>query len=224
MMIETDTVIAGLVDGLRPVRRLPAPALRAASWLGATAALSLVLVAGFADMTVFAHRASQPMMMAELIFTLMTGVLAVLAAFELSLPDRSFAWIFLPLPSLVLWVGSSSYSCWRQWLALGPEGYAVGESAECFAWIVGFGVPLAVSLFILLRRSRPLSPAPVAAMSGLGVASIAAFLLQFFHPFDVTFIDLGFHLAAVGAVVLLARAAAERGLSGRRDSDRRSAA
>jgi hypothetical protein len=214
-MIETDALILGLSEGLRPVKRLRAPGLRAASWLCGIAALSLILVLGFANLPLFAHRASQPMMAAELAGTLLTGILAIWAAFALSLPDRAFAWIYLPLPSLALWIGSSSYTCWRQWLVHGPEGYALGESPVCFAWIVGFGVPLAISLFILLRQSRPLSPAPVAAMSGLGVASIAAFLLQFFHPFDVTFIDLGFHLAAVCAVILLARAAAERGLGDR---------
>jgi hypothetical protein len=45
------------------------------------------------------------------------------------------------------------------------------------------------------------------------VASLAAFLLQFFHPFDVTFIDLGLHLAAVATVIVLARAAARPGLN-----------
>ena len=38
-------------------------------------------------------------------------------------------------------------------------------------------------------------------MGGLGVAGIAAFLLQFFHPFDVTLLDLAIHAVAVGLVV-----------------------
>ena len=62
-------------------------------------------------------------------------------------------------------------------------------------------MPLGVSLLVLLRRSRPLAPAPVTAVGGLGVAALAAFLLQFFHPFDVTFMDLSVHLFAVGIVV-----------------------
>jgi hypothetical protein len=52
-------------------------------------------------------------------------------------------------------------------------------------------------------------------MAGLGVASLAAFLLQFFHPFDVTVIDLGLHLAGIATVVILARAAARSGLEAR---------
>ncbi|MGH6984356.1 MAG: hypothetical protein ACREEI_09035, partial [Stellaceae bacterium] len=56
----------------------------------------------------------------------------------------------------------------------------------------------------LLHRAAPLAPMRVAAMGGLGVASIAAFALQFFHPFDVTFLDLGTQVITVGLVVLTA--------------------
>ena len=48
-------------------------------------------------------------------------------------------------------------------------------------------------------------------MGGLGIAGLAAFVLQFFHPFDVTVIDLAVHLMAVllvmGAAALVSRRA-----------------
>jgi hypothetical protein len=210
---ETESLIVHLTDGLQPVKRLAPPGLRASLWLGVVALLGVGIVFGFSDLSMFVRRIHNPKLALELTGTLMTGILAVIAAFELSLPDRPITWALLPAPSFVLWLGSSGYSCWRQWLVRGPNGLWPGESAHCFAWIVGFGVPLAVSLFFLLRRAQPLAPGPVAAMAGLGVASLAAFLLQFFHPFDVTFIDLGLHLAAVATVIILARAAARRGLN-----------
>jgi hypothetical protein len=55
----------------------------------------------------------------------------------------------------------------------------------------------------MLRRARPLDALPVAAVGTLGVAATAAFVLQFFHPFDVTVIDLALHLAAIALVVLI---------------------
>jgi hypothetical protein len=209
-MSRTDGLIAELTGDLRPVKRLRSPLVRASLWLGVIAVLSILFVAGFADMPIFMKRASDPKLMLELVGTLLTGVFAVIAAFELSLPDRPLRWALLPLPSLVLWIGSSSYSCWLH------KGAGSGEGMDCFSWIVAFGVPLGISLFVLLRRAKPLAPAPVAAMAGLGVASIAAFLLQFFHPFDVTFIDLGLHVAAVITVMVLARAACRPGLEGLR--------
>ncbi len=207
-MDETEGLIARLTEGLQPVKRLPSPGIRASLWLGVVAVLAAIFVAGFADMPTFMRRASDPRLALELTGTLLTGILAVVAAFELSLPDRPLTWALLPAPSFVLWLGSSGYSCWRQWIVQGPNGLEAGEGLHCFLWIVGFGVPLAIALFIALRRAHPLAPGPVAAMAGLGVASLAAFLLQFFHPFDVTFIDLGLHLAAVATVIVLVRAAA----------------
>ncbi|HTJ62861.1 MAG TPA: NrsF family protein [Alphaproteobacteria bacterium] len=206
-MSSTDGLIAELTGSLQPVKRLRSPYARAALWLGVIAILGAIFVAGFADMPTFMRRAGNPRLGLELAATLVTGVLAVLAAFMLSLPDRPLGWMLLPVPSFLLWVGSSSYSCWRQWIVRGRDGLGIGEGLDCFAWIVAFGIPLGISLFLLLRRAKPLAPAPVAAMGGLGAASIAAFLLQFFHPFDVTFIDLGMHFAAVATVVILARAA-----------------
>src|SRR6185312_10862701 len=158
-----------LVAEAEPVQRLPPPVLRAAMWLfmaGAAMALAVVL---FADLALFRERASDPKLMLELIATLLTGILAVLAAFQLSLPDRSPAWALLPLPTFVLWLGSSGYSCWRHWIAYGPDGWIVGESASCFAWIVSVGLALGIGLMLALRRARPLSPVLPAAVGGLGV-------------------------------------------------------
>ena len=215
-MDGTDALIAQLTDGLRPVKRLRPPVMRALIWLGIVTVLGAAFVDRFSNMPIFMHRASDPKMAMELIGTLLTGIFAVTAAFQLSLPDRPLRWAFLPVPTFLLWLGSSSYNCWEHWVARDPGGLHAGEGVDCFLWIVAFGVPLAISLFVLLRRAHPLSPGPVAAMAGLGVASLAAFLLQFFHPYDATFDDLALHLAGVATVVILARAAARPGLDERR--------
>ena len=218
MTSETDRLIARLAAEARPVRRLRPPALRAALWLAAVAAVLAAAILLFANLDIFARRAADPKLALELTFTLATGILAIIAAFELSLPDRSAAWALLPLPTLALWIASSGYACWRHWIVQGEGGWEIGESANCFRFILGVSVPLAVSLVPLLRRAAPLAPVRVAAVGGLGVAAIAAFALQFFHPFDVTFMDLAVHAAAVGLVVAVV-AAAERAVSRRKDRD-----
>jgi hypothetical protein len=197
----TEQLIQRLVADVRPVRRLRPPLLRAAGWLLAVAAIAAVAIALFADFGFFLARARDPELELELAATLLAGVTAVIAACYLSLPDRSPYWAVLPLPFLALWIASSGYACWRHWLVIGPEGWALGQSATCFRFILGVSVPLAVSLLLVLRRAAPLAPARVAAMGGLGVAAIAAFLMQFFHPFDVTVMDLTVHVTAVGIVI-----------------------
>jgi hypothetical protein len=186
---------------LTPVQRLPAPALRAAVWIASTLTAAIVLVALFADLSSFELRMSQPRALTEWAGTCLTAVTAILAAFELSVPGRSTRWAYLPLPTLLLWLGASGLGCLRNGLSLhGPHGF-LGESAHCVVFILGISVPLAAGLFWMLRRARPIAPLPVAVLGTLGVAATAASVLQFFHPFDVTVIDLSLHLAAVATVL-----------------------
>lgn len=201
MTEATERLIDRLVTEAAPVRRLRPPVLRALLWLLAVAALGAVAILLLSDLGVFARRAVDPKLRLELLGTALTGIFAVVAAFELSLPDRAPAWVLLPVPPLLLWIASSGYACYRHWISFGPDGWEIGESAHCFRFILAISVPLGVSLLIPLRRAHPLAPGRVAAVGGLGVAAIAAFLLQFFHPFDVTFMDLGIHAAAVAIVV-----------------------
>jgi hypothetical protein len=207
MTAATERLIGRLAQEARPVRRLASPLLSAALFLLAVAILGALAVALFANMAVFERRIADPKLVVEVAATLVTGLLAVVAAFELSRPDRSWRWTLLPLPTLLLWIASSGYSCWQHLLVYGPQGWVIGESADCFRFILAVSVPLGVALLLVLRRARPLTPVKVAAMGGLGVAALAAFLLQFFHPFDVTFMDLGIHALAVTLVVLAASGA-----------------
>lgn len=197
---STDRLIERLAADAGPVRRLRPPSIRALRWLLAVAVVAAIAVFGFSNLDGFMNRSRDPKMVLELIGAALTGILAVVAAFHLSLPDRSPAWALLPLPPFALWLASSGYNCYRYWVTYGPDGWHLGESAECFRFIVLVSVPLGISLLFLLRRACPLNPVRVAFVGGLGVAGIAAFVLQFFHPFDITFMDLGAQLVAIGIV------------------------
>jgi hypothetical protein len=72
---------------------------------------------------------------------------------------------------------------------------------------------LGAPLLWRLSRASPIEPLPVALLGGLGAAALAAFLLQFFHPFAVTFIDLAVHLVSIGLVVGVAALLRRRTLS-----------
>jgi hypothetical protein len=200
----TERLIERLAAEAAPVHRLPAPARRATVWLLAVAAVAGGAIAAFSDLDVFARRAQDPQLVLDMFAALVTGIAAVLAAFELSLPDRAPAWTLLPLPPLAVWIATSGYGCYRHWIAFGPDGWALGESANCFRFILSVSVPLGISLMLLLRRAHPLAPVRVAAVGGLGVAAIAACLLQFFHPFDVTLLDLSVHAVAIAIVIVVA--------------------
>ncbi len=194
--MNTEQLITELAGGLRPVSRLRSPAVRALRWLAVIAVASTVLILRYADLGAFVHRIDSPRVAVECVGTALTAITAVLAAFELSVPGRSVRWALLPAGPLVLWLSASGLGCLSNGI-----GVDARESVHCFVFIAGVSVPLAASLLWMLRRARPIAPLPVAAVGALGAAATAAFLLEFFHPFDVTVIDLALHLAAVALVV-----------------------
>jgi len=202
--VATERLIDRLAVTASPVRRLRPPVLRAALWLLTVAAVATPLVLMFADLDATTRRWRNPMVSLELASALLAGVSGVVAAFQLSLPDRGRAWALLPMPFLALWIATSGAGCYATWLRTGDTGLELGEGATCFGFILGTGLPLGASLLWMLRRARPLSPGPVAAMGGLGAAALGAVLLQFFHPFDITVMDLGMHALAVAVIVATA--------------------
>lgn len=208
-------LIHRLTADLRPVRRLASPPRRALAWLLVVAALALALAAT-TDVGRFAQRlAGATDMWLSVVGSVATAVLAAVAAFELSLPDRRPSWMLLPLPALAVWVGASGMGCLRSWVLPATHVAVMGETMDCLRFIVGLSVPLSAVLLLMLRRARPLRPVPVAAMGGLAAAAAAASLLGFVHPFDAGAVDLGVHAAAVILVVLLARGAGVRVLASR---------
>jgi hypothetical protein len=204
--MQTDQFIEQLASQLEPVRVLRAPALRALLWLAFVGVITAALIMRFAQMSSALPRLATPRVAVECAATALTAVSAILAAFELSVPDRSPRWAWLPLPPFLVWLSASGLGCLRNGLGLHQAEGLVGHSSHCFAFITAASVPLAAGLFWMLRRARPIDPLPVAAIGTLGVAATAAFILEFFHPFDVTVIDLSLHLAAIGLVVVLGTA------------------
>ncbi len=209
MTRSTEELIASLAADIAPVRRLQPPMTRALVWIAAIAALAAIAVSLFSNLAAFVARASHPALAMELAATLLTAVAAVIAAFHLSLPDRSRAWALLPLPPLAAWLLLSGSSCWRVWSTQGLGG----GGGHCLLFIVGASLPTGALLFWGLSRSRPISPGLTAIAGGLGVAAASAFILQFFHPFDVTAIDLALHLVAVALVVAIASTLGKRALA-----------
>jgi len=215
MKLSTEQLIEQMTASAAPVRRLAPPMARALLWLGVIAAISAAAILKLSDLGAFAQRAADPRFAVELFATLAAGVAGVIAAFHLSVPDRSRAWALLPAPFAFLWMAISGLGCWRDWAEQTQRGWALGQSSHCFIFLLGVGVPMAGLLLFSLRRARPLQPRLVAAMGAVGVAALSAFVLQFFHPFDVTLMDLGTHLAALLILIGIFTVSGRASLAGR---------
>ncbi|MGC2780021.1 MAG: DUF1109 domain-containing protein [Bradyrhizobium sp.] len=209
-MIETNDLIDSLATDMRPVRRLRPPLLRACGWLlGATAVVALLAV-NQGIRPDLAQRLHDAPFITSLLGSIMTGVLAVIAAFLVSLPDRSRLWMLLPLPALALWLSNIGYQCLTDWVAIGPDGMSPGEAARCFTTLAVTSLPLSLALLVMLRYAARLRPTMVALMGSLAVSAITSTALALFHTIDASLMILMWN---VGTAVLLIGAA---GLFGRR--------
>lgn len=197
MSDDTNKLILSLSAGLQPVRPLRPPALRAVLCLLLIAVLAVWPLLRLADLQEFALRNTDPRSALECAASLLTGIVATFSAFYLSVPGRAGRWMLAPLAPLALWIAASGAGCLRN--GVGTANW------DCLMFVIVTGIPLTLLLFLFLRRARPVAPGPVAWAGGLGAAGIAAFLLQFFHPFDVTVMDLLVHAAAVLCVLAAAR-------------------
>ena len=212
---STETLIDALAGDLRPVEPLAPPLRRAVTvlLLVGVAGAALVLMAGDLSGMMARYSGREALMALEMTAMLATAVTAVAGAFALSVPGRSRRWLLAPLVPLLLWLGASGIGCLGDLDRFGPGRWQAGHGGDCLLFILGAGLPIGALLLWRLSRSRPIEPLPVALLGGLGAAALAALLLQFFHPFGLTLIDLAVHFAAVALVVGLAALSRRRTLA-----------
>jgi hypothetical protein len=210
-MITTPQLIDVLAGDARPVRRLARPVVRAASWLALALLVIGLLALAYGVRPDLALRIGQPLFVTGMVASLATGVLAALAAFTASLPDRSQRWLLLPLPTLVVWVATVGYGCLADWVVAGPEREPIGETARCIATLLSTSIPLAVALFAMLRHALVLRRAGVVIVASLAVAAMTSSALALFHRFDASAMILLWNLGVAAAIVALGGVLAVRG-------------
>jgi hypothetical protein len=211
-MASTEELIATLAGRLRPVRRLRPPLWRALGWiLFATAVIAiLVLIRGpRADM---ANALGDPAYWVQLAGAWLTGAAATLAAFNVSLPDRSRLWLLLPAPVLLLWLTGFAYGCLGDWIAIPAGAPVMAESLHCLETIVMASLPLSLMLWLMLRRQRPVQSSSAPWIGGLAIAGFADTAHLLIHVVQASLLVLLVNLIPVALIVLLSGVAGRRRL------------
>jgi hypothetical protein len=200
-----DQLIKQLAGDLTPVRRVAPPLRRSFVWLGVVIAIAAGLAA-LEDLRVPLQRfASSLDLCVSAAGSLLTAVLAVVAALQLSLPDRRPGWILLPLPAAALWIGASATGCLRAWTAMSAGSLTLGGTDHCLLFILVVSLSLSIIFILMLRSGYSLRPDLTAIACGLASAAAAATLLNLIHIHDETLSDLAVHAFAVSAVILANR-------------------
>ena len=201
-MMSTPDLIDQLAAGLTPVRRLRSPMVRAAQWLLLATVVSIMLVIALGVRPDFWQCVLDQSFVLCTGASVATGVCATVAAFMLSLPDRSRAWVLLPLPAVAGWLSTIGYQCLTNWVALEPDVLSWGEAARCFSTLVVTSLPLAITILVMLRHSTPLRPVLATLTAGLAVSAITATEMSLIHNIDASIMNLVWNLGAAAAIIV----------------------
>nr|WP_041777981.1 DUF1109 domain-containing protein [Beijerinckia indica] len=204
-MMDTSELIRSLATNAPPVRRLRPPLVRAVGWLLLAAAIMALMTISHGVRPQFAERMQDAVFAINMISSLLTGVLATIATFFVSLPDRSRWWLLLPAPPLVVWLSTIGYQCFAGWVPVPPGAITVEAASSCLATLVLTSLPLSLLMLVMLRYAAALRPTSVILMGSLAVSAITATALSMFHPLDATAMILGWNLGT--AVLFLGGAA-----------------
>jgi hypothetical protein len=202
-VITTPDLIEALAAEAGPIRRLRHPVLRAGSWLLLAAIIVLLIAVDHGVRSDIGERLRQPIFAAGLAASALTGILAAIAAFMISLPDRSRAWLLLPIPATLAWLSTVSYGCLIEWVEVTPAGVEAGEAARCFATLFLTSFPLSITLLLMLRYAAPLRPTETVMTGALAIAAIAATALSLFHDLDATIMILMWNVGVAAVLVAL---------------------
>jgi hypothetical protein len=208
-MAATEQLIESLTQNLQPVQPLRKPGLRAALWSAfATAVIALVAAIG-ASGADLAHAFGEAHFLVPLVGSWLTGVTAALAAFTISLPDRSRRWLFLPVVPVLLWGTGFAYSCLTNPGDILDSLELLPESA-CLMTILVTSAGLMVVLLPMLRRVKTLRPRLTVWLGCLAVAGFADTAHLLVHTEQDSLLALTVNLAPALLIVLFG------GLAGRR--------
>jgi len=208
-MAATDQLIETLSRNLQPVQPLRKPWLRAGLWSAFASAVIAVIVAVGGSRADLAHAFTEAHFLAPLVGSWLTGVTAALAAFHVSLPDRSRRWLLLPVVPVLLWGTGFAYSCLTNPADILGSLALLPESA-CLLTIVVTSAGLIAVLLPMLRRVKTLRPRLTAWLGFLAVAGFADTAHLLVHTEQDSLLALTVNLVPALVLVLLG------GLAGRR--------
>lgn len=197
----TSTLIEQLSARATPVRRLSSPLRRTLAWLLLAAAVITVVTASKGLRPGLLQSMAQGPMAMEWISSVVTGVLAAYAVFQISVPGRSPLWAWLPVPPMLLWISGLGWGCAADFVRIGSQAFAYqGADWGCARAITFISVPLGLAMLLMVRHAGGVRPASTAMLAALSAAAFSAAGVSLFHPGESALMVLLWH---VGAVLLL---------------------
>jgi len=200
--MDTDKLIACLTEKADPVRRLPSPWVRTASWFAIAIPYVAVIVVMMAPRDDLALKFTDPRFLLEQVAALCTAIGAAVAAFQSIVPGYNRRFLLLPLVPLSVWLASLGQGCVQLWLR-GNALVSFTSDFICIPAIALVGTLPAVAMVLMLRKGAPLWPHASAALGGLAAAGLGNFGLRLFHSQDASLMVLVWQMGTVFMLTIL---------------------
>lgn len=201
--MATDELIANLVRDLKPVRPLPLPRRRLASWAVIVGVAAAGVVAAIGLRVNLAVSLSTITFQVHVWLLLLCAATSAAATLMLVMPGERVTW-------LRRWLPATAVSAWVIWLAgelwisaVNGERLAPGwVGAACVAKAVAFSVTPGIALMIMLGRGAPGETRATMVFAGLAVAAVGALGVELTCPLTSPSHLLVWHAGPVIAVVV----------------------
>jgi len=200
--MDTDKLIACLTEDTDPVRRLPSPWVRTASWFAIAIPYVAVIVMMMAPRDDLGLKFSDFRFLVEQVAALGTAIGAAVAAFQSIVPGYNRRFLLLPLVPLSVWLASLGQGCVETWLR-GGALLSFTSDFLCIPAIALVGILPAVAMALMLRKGAPLWPHTSAALGGLAAAGLGNFGLRLFHNQDASLMVLVWQMGTVIMLTIL---------------------
>ena len=200
--MSTEDLIGRLVRDAAPVKRSSSPSVLLAKW---SAIVLLYIAAGVLiigtrdDLATIWHESG---FIVHTLIVLSVTVLAAMAAFQMSIPDRQqrllAASSAIALVAWLVWLVSALMSA--------SEPHA-GHGLKCLRNIIVLAVPLGVLTYSMIRKAAPLQTGIAGWLAALSAAAAADFATRFVCRNDDALHSLVWHfipilgLACIGVVL-----------------------
>ncbi len=203
-MTDTNTLIEQLAARARPVRPLASPMRRTALWIAMASAIVALIAAAIGLRPGLAAELAAAPALIEWVASVLTGILAAYAVFQISVPGRSPAWAWLPVPTLLLWLSGLGWGCLRDLARIGSDAFLFQLSSwHCALAITMTGVPLGLVLLLMVRHAGVVRPRATAMLAALSAAALSAAGVTLIHGHESALMVLVWHLGAVALLSLL---------------------
>ena len=200
--MDTDKLIACLTEDADPVRRLPSPWVRTASWFAIAILYVAVIVMMMAPRNDLALKFSDFRFLLEQVAALCTAIGAAVAAFQSIVPGYNRRFLLLPLVPISVWLASLGQGCVETW-SRGGALLNFTSDFLCIPAIALVGILPAVTMVLMLRKGAPLWPHTSAALGGLAAAGLGNFGLRLFHNQDASLMVLVWQMGTVFMLTIL---------------------